>query len=193
MIREGIIHNYQLKPYIPETERYGQGRMEQVEKYFCSDSTFILGLLKIGLNTNQLYWVAIGLVEDVLERMGFSYLQKKSFIKQMCQRFVLEFNVQPEGFKAINKDFREFNVARKVKILLTKGDKNRFIKVAAEFLSVIQVCQEPEREHMIADLFHMHINRLFKSDQRIQELIIYHFLASRLEIQRNKSSSQEKI
>ena len=47
------------------------------------------------------------------------------------------------------------------------------------------------KPRLLTDLFHMHVNRLFSSDQRMHELVIYHFLARMMKIKIGRLKNME--
>jgi len=56
----------------------------------------------------------------------------------------------------------------------------KMLRTEKSFHEVLETCSGAEKDKVLADLFHMHTNRLFNDDQRMHELIIYYYLTKRL-------------
>ncbi|MDQ8052400.1 MAG: thiopeptide-type bacteriocin biosynthesis protein [Pedobacter sp.] len=187
----GSINDFKIKTYFRETHRYGAKRMDLVEHFFAIDSKSVLYILGRAKSEDQLllncqnlilFWLMAWLprIEDQL-----------SFVKEMAVRFDLEMQIGTDHFKKINANFNAlksrsgklaFNLP---KYLLTAYEKS--------LGSIFQTCNGiSEESRLMADLIHMHVNRLFTSDQRMYETVIYHFLVRTLQIKRAVSKTPQE-
>jgi hypothetical protein len=111
------------------------------------------------------------------------------FVAQMANNFATETVIGPEQFKKMNANFNELKgnlgqLTIKVPALFLR----RYQKLLANILATSSF--KGEREKLLADLIHMHINRLFSVDQRMYETIIYHHLLRILQTKRAISKDQ---
>jgi len=191
----GIISDLQIKTYRRENDRYGSGRIDSVEKYFHADSEFVLSLLKNEYQVFQLYALSIYLIEKVWETIGFSLQECLSSAEKVAESFAQEMNIQPEGFKMINQRFKDFT-NRDATAFLKTQQKEKLDNSATAFIKVLNTCNLSVKPRLLTDLFHMHVNRLFRTDQRMHELVIYHFLTRMIKIKigrlKNAEISQAK-
>lgn len=175
----GIISDLQLKTYRPETMRYGGGRMHLVERCFAVDSDFVMELIGKSDHINDLYFFSVKLMEAIWERAGFTLEEQLYFAEDMTSRFAREMNIATEGVKMLNVGYKAFEHAP-VTLSLNKVQTKKMLRTEIYFHEVLQTCTIRERNKLLADLFHMHTNRLFSDDQRMHELIIYYYLTKRL-------------
>lgn len=177
----GVISDLQIKTYRRENDRYGSDRIDSVEKCFHVDSDFVLNLLKNDYQVQQLYALSIHLIEKVWENIGFSLPECLSSAEKVADSFAQEMNIQPEGFKMINQRFKNFTNIHDITFLKIQ-QKEKLDHTAAAFIKVLNTCNVSVKPRLLTDLFHMHVNRLFRTDQRMHELVIYHFLARMMKI-----------
>jgi thiopeptide-type bacteriocin biosynthesis protein len=174
-ITTGIIADLQLKTYRQETARYGAGRIHLAERSFMYSSDFVMELISKTASINDLYYLSIKMMEAILNVAQYTIEQQLLFVEDIANRFAAEMNVTTDGFKKLNQGFKNFDLNTSP-LLLNKAQVKKLRRTEQSFLEVLQACTLPERNKMLADLFHMHVNRLFSDDQRIHELIIYHYL-----------------
>ena len=125
-----------------------------------------------------------------MDAFNFSLEQKYSLLKILKENFAKEFNANKELFQQLNKKYRlNKNTIQKIidneenepiwQVLtqLFNKEECNFKNIARQILSSI----EPEAptltiNSLISSYIHMGLNRLFVSDARKQEMIIYDFL-----------------
>jgi len=169
----------QIKTYRPETGRYGAGRMHLAERCFNIDSDFVMELVGKSAAVNDLYFFSIRMIESIWAGADFTLGQQLLFAEDMANRFATEMNIATDGFKKLNLGFKEFESDHS-SLTLNKLQHKKMIRTEQSFLEVLQTCNPSEQNRLLADLFHMHTNRLFNNDQRMHELIIYYYLTKRL-------------
>jgi len=180
-VSTGIIADVQLKTYRQETVRYGAGRIGLVEKCFRANSEWVMEILTKSAKINELYMISMSMIEKVWETIDFTLEQQLIFAENMANRFALEMNINPEGFKKINQGFKDFDIQQN-KLSMNKLQFKKGLRTERYFLEVLQTCNLAEKNKMLSDLFHMHTNRLFMSDQRVHEMIMYFYLTRKLKI-----------
>jgi thiopeptide-type bacteriocin biosynthesis protein len=169
LIDTGLIADMQVKTYNRELERYGPERMEMVESFFYKDSQYITQLLSRKLTITDLRLLTLQLMSRWLQLAGLK--DTRLFIQAVADGFSKEFKLDQQAFKQLNKSFETIkNELGKTTLVLNATYE-------AAYFNVINDCrQEAEKERMLADLIHMHVNRLFFTNQRKHEALLYQYL-----------------
>lgn len=192
-IENKLIWKIQNDTYDRELERYGFTNIEPSEELFHHDSATILDILSLlsGDEGDMLRWqLAMRGVDYLLNDLGFSLEQKKTFMDGLSQGFAQEFNaISTESKKQLSTKYRE-NKASIEQIMQEQIDgKSELIPVwklyeerSERTRDCIKAIQEyaKEKPGILEDLtssyVHMFLNRFLRSKQRMQEMIIYDFL-----------------
>ena len=177
----GIISDMQLKTYHREIVRYGQDRMELVEQCFTINSDLVLYLIKKPHTLHSHYNVSVLLLENVYHAAGYDLQEQLSFTENMANIFAAEMNISSEGFKKINQGYKDFNIDTEG-LHATIIQYKKLARTVSCFQNVLKRCLGTEKDSLLSDLFHMHANRLFNDDQRMHEMIIYHYLTKRIKM-----------
>ncbi|WP_316783861.1 thiopeptide-type bacteriocin biosynthesis protein [Pedobacter frigiditerrae] len=174
-LKEGFIIDFKIKTYNKETQRYGIERMTLVEQFFNVDSKCILYLIKYARADEQLIASSINILLPFIAYSFNDIGEQILFVKNLAKSFAIEMDLNSESFKKINTVFNQFKGdLKKSYIHLPVGLLKQQEKL---FKKIISNCENDRaKENMLADLIHMHINRLFIIDQRIYETLIYHYL-----------------
>ncbi|MEJ5995791.1 thiopeptide-type bacteriocin biosynthesis protein [Pedobacter sp. Du54] len=179
LAKQGLISDIKLPSYRPELLRYGSTRMALVEAFFRQDSRYVLQLLKKQPTIDQL--IASGL-HAVMELCRYCFQNQPlqlPFIQRYAQRFAAEMQLDTATFKKINASFQQLQGNLEQLALTPTAGIRRKWKEAFE--AVVANCEtERTKENLLADLIHMHVNRLFTGHQRIYETIIYQYLSQLL-------------
>ncbi|MBB6500143.1 lantibiotic dehydratase [Pedobacter cryoconitis] len=191
-IRTGIIADLQVKIYRQETERYGLKRITLAEKNFGIDSDYVLSVITKPVKANDLYILSMMLMENVLHGMELTLQEQAKFAEQMHGNFSAEFKILPEGLKKINLSFKDFNYDS-LSIYRDKLLQKRALQTERSFLTALASCPETKKYSLLADLFHMHVNRIFHDDQRMHEMIIYNYLTKRIKMKIGRLHNQNLV
>src|ERR1700749_78941 len=95
--------------------------------------------------------------------------ERLNFIKVTADNFSREFSFAPNDYKNINKCF--YNQKEDNGALVFKVDYEQ-----AFYGLMHDCCEGIERNNMLADLLHMHVNRVLSTDQRLHEAVLYQYL-----------------
>ena len=178
-IKIGIISDVQIKPYIREIERYGIDYIEQVEWYFGFDSRRAINLLSLQYEDSVLYFITIQFLKDILSQLSLAPQDQLAYAKDIADNFVKEMRVDVQGFKRINEAYKHFQINNDVKT--TKAFERSHLVTVAQAVKLLNKIEQGKRMSLLVDIIHMHINRLFITNQRIHELIIYQGLQKYLQ------------
>ncbi|WP_160713429.1 lantibiotic dehydratase [Chitinophaga solisilvae] len=185
---QGIVHSIQLDSYIREIERYGAATMHLTETFFHQDSEMVLQLLPfIQSAPEDARWMyALKGADGILEDFGFSMTARQQLLQTMQQGFFREFNGDSNLQFQLNNKYRQHSSTIAALLgntpdaaLLPPAAMEIFHRravsgrpVSGQLLSLSEV----PVQRLVADYLHMFLNRLFVANQRMHELVIYHYL-----------------
>ncbi|MES2650773.1 MAG: thiopeptide-type bacteriocin biosynthesis protein [Bacteroidota bacterium] len=171
-IAQGIVSEVALKTYHREIARYGALRITNVEQFFHLDSKYVLSALAKMPDKNKCYQQTIYFINQISSICFPLFKDRLHFVKQITEAFSDEFSIDKNGFKKINQTYNQL-----------KNDKEQvfgFKMLENQANIIFMQCSETEKSKMLADLIHMHINRMFNDHQRLQEAICYQFIYKQL-------------
>lgn len=188
LVTADLISGYQFDTYIREIERYGPEYIDTTERLFHIDSRYVLDILKVRPDVNQRWLLAIYGIAQLLDAANFYLEEKLAFCERMRLAYFLEFNGDKELERQLNRQFRnrrpDMEQVLKGKHVLSL--QHPFIeKRALSLKRLFSDLKEKETRrggkkedlfHLLSSYAHMYINRLFISEQRLHELVTYHFL-----------------
>lgn len=192
-VESNIINKVTVDTYQREIERYGVMTMDMSEDIFFYDSEAVLKILTDERFQDRDRWIySVYGINAFLDDFGFSLYQKKEIMSSCEKAFFREFGANTKLKNQLNNKFREKDRIIKRIIINDTGENNRhnnyFIKIFSErskkistrFLEFEQLNKETigsiKLQSFVISHIHMFMNRLFNSNQRIYELVIYSFL-----------------
>lgn len=191
----GFIWKMQTDTYQRELERYDAACMELAEELFYQDSLstvkFLAGTSGDDRETIRWNW-GITMADALLDAMAFPLESKQIFFHQLKDSYGLEFNADKNLLLQINKKYNAYKPL--IKNLLSAvpeapDETHTWIKnEATAFKTQVQPLVQEVRlrlqnRYSQQDLYnlagsyvHMMLNRLFPSESRFQEYILYEFM-----------------
>ncbi len=193
-IENKLIWKVQTDTYNREIERYGNETIELAETLFFYDSISIVDMIDMieGDEGEEIRWLfALRAVDQFLDDFSLSIEQKHQLMDGLAIGFGKEFNVK-SGLKTLmGSKFQDYK--EKMELVLNRGkDADSEIKPLFEVLEektrntneiisqVIAITNEDQTKlfnHYLPSYIHMQLNRIFKSKQRLHEMVIYTMLA----------------
>ena len=185
-----LIWKIQYDTYNREIERYGENTIDLSEQIFCADSEMIINLL-INLQGNEpekRRWLfALRAIDELLTIFNYSIEKKLELLISLKDNFDKEFQIEVNLKKQFSLGFRENRreIEKILKVnkeeqplLLPIFQKSEKIKRIADQILEYErdkTSQVPINE-LLCSHIHMMINRLFRTQQRKHELILYDFM-----------------
>lgn len=211
------ISSYCLETYKPELERYGAHTMVASETLFWRDSEAvakIISLLDPGDTGDDLRWlIAMRGTDALLQDFGFSTENKKAFFHSLHERAKNEFNVHSAlARKSLGNRYRKERIriesvmnapldpnAELFPVFAALEERRRAWQPAVD--AILEAHQSGQLEvdytGFMESLVHMFLNRLIRSKQRMQEMVLYDFLyqfyTSSLAKDRRSSPEADKL
>ncbi|MDJ1498471.1 lantibiotic dehydratase [Cytophagaceae bacterium DM2B3-1] len=202
-----LIFTIQADTYQRELERYGDSSIEESETLFYHDSLAVLALLNtlaVDPEPDEIRWqAALWGTDQWLTDFGLSLQEKQKLLFSLQTSFKNEFNLHTSfARKSLGEKYRlERNYIRT--LLETIPDEKHPLFSIAEvwenrrYMTRRTISQlkpnfsSQQWESLVGSHIHMFLNRVFRSQPRKQEMVIYDFLYqyyhSRL-MQENKTS-----
>ena len=188
------VHNIQFETYQREIERYGADTMDLSETIFHYQSVAILNFIAMleGDEGEHYRWqVALKAIDLFLDDFQYTTEQKLELVKILHESFSEEFKIGALEQKKISERFNlsksliqqlmsngwEEDENFSIAIPLFKSDNKDYHKTIGEIISSPSVHYDIQPLHrLMSSYLHMFINRMFVSNQRKVELVIYNYL-----------------
>ncbi len=194
LLDKGAINKILLDTYSREIERYGENLIEETEIIFYHDSLAVLRFISlIDGEEGEKYRILFGLrgIDILLNDFSLTLFEKRELLKRVQSAFFNEFGSDPGLQKQLNSKYRAFQksifshldplqdetneIEEGVAIFKTRSEMNEpIVKAILTKLSVDN--RQEELFYLLSSYIHMFMNRLFISNQRKYELVLYHFL-----------------
>ncbi|MGU3377278.1 thiopeptide-type bacteriocin biosynthesis protein [Chryseobacterium sp. M5A1_1a] len=179
-IDSGEISKILLDTYEREIERYGKDTIEQAEFLFWKSSSIILNKY-LHFDDEDKIIVSLFYIDTLLEHLGLQIQTKLNWVKEDNLAFKHEFNADKKLNSQLDKKYRMF-ILRYTEFTQLDDYKAFRENIIAEISEaenelkhIVQHYQGPAHK-FFQSVFHMHINRMFVSNQRMFEMIIYDYL-----------------
>ncbi|MCR8560355.1 lantibiotic dehydratase [Mucilaginibacter sp. BJC16-A38] len=187
-IEQHVVREYQLDVYNRELERYQAAGIELTEDFFWASSLFVKEYLRRNSEKKGLppYLAAVATVKIITGEILTDEGDQKAFFLNCYRQMMTEF----EGKNAkqqLDLKYREFGPA--IYQALHNADFLQMHGLAAAVRNLVKHTaplkqalrgQDNELHTYLHSILHMHLNRLFTDQQRLQEMIIYFLLFKHL-------------
>lgn len=173
--QQGVIWNMEISTYRRELERYLPENIETCESLFYNESRMITHLLREEHEGQDYMVIAISIVAFYIENLIVESDERISFLSNGYLEFKKEFEIDKEQLTGLNKKHH------KIQQSLRDFDLTNYAKNYAYIEAFITnqkklVKQLVHKNHVVPSLIHMLVLRLFHSDNRIMECVVYHHL-----------------
>jgi thiopeptide-type bacteriocin biosynthesis protein len=187
-----LVHNLQFETYKREIDRYGHDTMISSEDIFWHQSSAILNFLTLleGDEGEEYRWkLGTKALDTLLSDFGYTIEKKRALVGELNKGFSTEFKIDSAIRKKISERYHHHKSS--VERLL----ENRFLpdeylgisaltmnnpsyrKTIDSILKAPSVVKNPLRlDYLLSSYLHMFINRMFISNQRKVEFMIYEYL-----------------
>jgi len=187
----GLINDIQISIYKRELERYGYNTMELAEDFFFSDSMLIISLLRNLNSHEELRWLyGLKIIDVILSCFKFSASDKCIHMGYLKDMFGMEFGFNSNLKKQFDRKFRDNKKRIESFLGLELVDENtgndlyhfsdyhqKISIISNKIFAYREELQlEVDIKGLVNSFIHMSMNRLFKSKNRLHELVCYDFL-----------------
>jgi thiopeptide-type bacteriocin biosynthesis protein len=183
-VDSGEISNVIVDTYNREIERYGENTIEEAEVFFQKSSESVLQCLPY--DDEEKIIVSFFYIDEILNALHLPVQGKLDWMKDFNAAFKREFNADKSLNSQLDKKYRQFK-PKLVDFIQSEEfseERNTIISHIQETHTAIQQIILHNRSETLGislqdffqSIFHMHINRLFVSSQRLFEMVIYDYL-----------------
>lgn len=183
-VNSGEISSIQTDIYSREIERYGRDTIEDAETLFYRNSE--LALQCLDYDDEEKIIISLFYIDKLLDRLNLSVYERMEWINNYNIAFKKEFNADKRLNSQLDKKYRTFkskfmDFIRSEEFVEEREQVISNIDEMALILQNIIYCSKDETlevpmEGFFKSFFHMNINRLFVSNQRLFEMVIYDYL-----------------
>lgn len=197
MCRSRFLHKVSIDTYERELERYGMTTMDITELFFDIDSHCLCQLLKPLLheeNGAERWRLAFVWVDAIMETVGLDMNQKWGLIKKMSDAYLNEFGFNEHNIKPLAKRYRHLSITI-TQLMQGQGLDNASSQVINRHLCKIKKSLKAiDVEQLnLSSSIHMSMNRLFASQNRLNELVLYYCLERYYRKEVKKQQNQDIV
>ncbi|CCG99257.1 Epidermin biosynthesis protein epiB [Fibrella aestuarina BUZ 2] len=178
----GTLYRVQLDTYQREVERYGAARIALCEAWFCTESEMLLPVLQLVSQegeTSRLFY-ACALVDRLFEAWQLPLDQRDGLITRLRDAFSREFRADTALLVQLDKSYRLYRpvVHDALSAFDAPAELASFAPQFRQLASELQttLADQNERDDLLASLIHMLLNRIFPTENRRHEYLLYHLL-----------------
>lgn len=193
-IDSGYIPKIQTDTYKRELERYGINLIQIAETLFWHDSVMIVEMLELieGDEGEKTRWMfSLRAIDQLLTDFKFTTQQKFDLLNTLAENFGNEFNINSPLIIQLSNKYRKekngiFDIMNRSKdnhspylplfeLLKVKSENS-----SAVISEIININNDNKLQlplnNLLGSYIHMLMNRLFRSKQRLHEMVVYGFL-----------------
>jgi thiopeptide-type bacteriocin biosynthesis protein len=196
LLRAGLLWRVQLDTYEREVERYcGPGGIAHAERIFHADSEAVIEIMRQlpgDAGAELRFRLALRGIDQLFGDLGLSLAQKREIARAARQGYGTEFGTGGAFQHAVSARFRRERSS--LELVLGAGQeaprevagciraldgRSAAIAVAGRQIRALAGTGPglgPGLAELAMSLAHMHVNRLLRSAQRAQELVLYEML-----------------
>ena len=183
-VENDLIWKVQTDTYNREIERYGENSIEETEYVFYRDSEICLSALQLIEEDTLLFIFAIRSIDTILEVFDFSISDKINFTKNNLEAFKIEFNADKKLSKQLYKkhnglkkeliEFLEMQSHPEYQPLIDLLNiKKSQLELIKKMILNKKLQHTVNLEDLLSSYIHMTVNRFFRDQQRLHELVCY--------------------
>lgn len=182
LAESGIISNIVLDTYKREIERYGAKTMADSERAFMSSSELVAAHLHQNRDEFQTIQFAMLSADAMLNSFEMDISARLDLLEGICNGLINELGEEKQLRDDLNRKYREhqqiiWSFMTEGKSFFGKEESFRmkiFKRDLSSLRNVINTLKPEVIKKYIADMLHMHMNRVFSAEQRKRELVIYY-------------------
>ena len=184
-VNNNVISNIVVDTYKREIERYRERYIQDVERLFYIDSKYIINFLSNEENEVDKWLVSVKYIDLLLDMCDFKLNDKIDFCTRIKSAFAEEIYSNDKYIrKQLNQKYRDNTKLLRSILSDDSCDKYSWARLLQDelrhvdnFIQKIKKDDYFEKIDILSSIIHMHINRLFRTKQRVIECVLYHFLS----------------
>jgi lantibiotic biosynthesis protein len=184
IVKDSIAREYQADTYRRELHRYGADIIEDVEAFFYASSELICRFISKHQHNSedQSHRLAISSMSAMLTMAMPSIADQVIFMGAVKESFIREYAKEKSAkvdldlkYRAMRTEFTELCAdARYFRKMKLGGTWFLFTQKFQALVKKSSAFSPERKQSLLADLIHMHLNRIFTEHQRKQEFVLYY-------------------
>ena len=182
---DGKVWGLEVGTYVRELERYGGAEaIEAAEEVFAADSDAVLDILARGTTLDDRWRAALTGMHRLFEDLGLDEDAQARVARRMRDRYATELGADAVLKRQIGERYRRERKALEGLLAEDADPTSVFARRSAAIapaLGRLRALEAADRltttfEDLAGSFAHMHVNRLLRSAQRAQEMVLYDLL-----------------
>jgi thiopeptide-type bacteriocin biosynthesis protein len=193
MVKQNMVWKIMCDTYQPEVERYHIDAIEIGEQFFSADSIMTAEFLDLidGDEGEKIRWMFSFLsIDNLLSDFGLKMEEKLLLMERIKEGFAQEFGMNKMLKGQLDKRFRDVrkeinrimnlnthnadDLSPLLELLAKRSVQNNNLVLKLKNLGLTE--QSVCINELLPSYIHMLMNRLFRSKQRVHELVVYDFI-----------------
>lgn len=193
LIQNKLVWNIQLDTYQRELERYGHQLIEYAESFFHINSVYtqqIIRKILVKKNENYRWMIALKMIDTFLSDFKFNLEVKHKLLNSLSNSFKSEFGFDEHNASVFNSKFRDNKKTieavlhntladdffDELNVILHRHSEETFKIVVLLHATMQKDSSGKDIYDLVFSYIHMILNRLFITENRKCELIIYDYM-----------------
>jgi thiopeptide-type bacteriocin biosynthesis protein len=178
----GSVYQFQIDTYHREVERYGANRIENCEAWFCQESDILLPVLQeiSEQDESRRLYYACALTNRMFEQWQVPLPERKQLINVCRDSFSREFQADTQLLVQLDKQYRHYRllVHDALTNFVVMPEISQYDKRVDNLITQLRttIANKQELNELLVPLLHMLLNRLFPTENRRHEYLVYHLL-----------------
>ncbi len=181
LVKDLVITKVVWDTYARELERYEHNHINEFEDLFYYDSSYILKYLKkTSCSDDERFLVSMKFIDEILSAIGMDLDQKIVFATNNAEGYLEEiYKSNKDVQHLLNSKYRGSRTL--IENCLDKYDTQIWWQVYLyKYISKASYLLNKDlrgRTMELTSVIHMHVNRMFRTNQRACEMVIYWYLS----------------
>ncbi len=183
-VNTSVVTNVMCDTYVREIERYGINTMLLSEDIFHIDSEAVLNLISYDESYMPRWHQAFLLVDDMIQTFITTVADRRTFTLQCANSYKREFGFESNTYtKQLNDKYRSLRpqiekvMARDEELsaayAILENRKTSLSSMATRISDILLHNPTVSLDRLLGSYIHMSINRLFRSENRLNEMVVY--------------------
>jgi thiopeptide-type bacteriocin biosynthesis protein len=186
-VSQDLVWKIQTDTYQREIERYGIETMELSEKLFYLSSEMIcktIAMNTVKQDENLRWQLGLKMIDALLNDFDYTLQEKRDLLNTLQENFGKEFGINTDFRRQFGQKYR--TEKQRIEKILDKNSEQEdeyvdlfkpIIENSEASKSIIEeIIRSKKQEDLLSSYIHMTLNRLFRTQQRTHELILYDYL-----------------
>lgn len=180
LLDNGLVWNVQIDTYKRELERYGASAIELTESIFLEQSITVLRLLNERITEEHYFLMVLRYTKAFISLFNLGDEKENEFFNRCFTLYFEEFGRDKNLKVDLDKKYRKLSSSIMQSLHFPIKANVPFRKMEVLVVQILELDKRNQLGVPLKDLItshvHMFINRAFRDQQRLYEMLVYSFL-----------------